>query len=56
METTSASQKQAIAYLLRRKWDVQAAVNSFFDDGTEPEGNQMDSKKINELFMMLNSN
>lgn len=36
-DMTGCSQKQATALLTRAKWNVQDAVNIFFDEGILPE-------------------
>lgn len=37
ISTTEASEKQAINYLTNAKWNIQNAINKFFDDGAVPE-------------------
>ncbi|CAL6057549.1 UBA-like_superfamily [Hexamita inflata] len=39
MESTNASRKQAIRFLLSSNLDIDEAVNNFFDSGEEPQGN-----------------
>ena len=36
-DTTQASQKQSTEYLTRSKWNLQNAINLFFDEGAMPE-------------------
>ncbi|CAL6075669.1 UBA-like_superfamily [Hexamita inflata] len=39
MESTNASRNQAIRFLLISNYDIDEAVNNFFDSGEEPQGN-----------------
>jgi hypothetical protein len=34
---TGASEKQADAFLKKTNWNIQNAINLFFDEGTIPE-------------------
>lgn len=34
---TGASEKQANNYLTKNKWNLQNALNMYYDDGCEPE-------------------
>ena len=53
---TEGSQKQAKAYLTRSKWNIQAAINAFFDDGAVPEREEVRSNaQLDQLFEQLSS-
>ena len=54
--TTEASEKQAITYLNNAKWNIQNAINKFFDDGAMPEREVVKSNsKLDELYASLSS-
>jgi hypothetical protein len=43
-------------YLTNAKWNIQNAINQFFDDGAIPEREVVKSNnKLDELFMSLSS-
>lgn len=55
-DTTGASEKQAITFLNRAKWNIQNAINIFFDEGTQPEKETLKGTvKIEQLFYELSS-
>lgn len=54
--TTEASEKQSITYLNNAKWNIQNAINKFFDDGAMPEREVVKSNsKLDDLYATLSS-
>lgn len=56
ISTTEASEKQAINYLNNAKWNIQNAINKFFDDGAMPEREVVKSNsKLDDLYVSMSS-
>ena len=56
VEMTEGSKKQAEGYLARHKWNIQTAVNAFYDDGAIPEREEVRSNaNLDKLFEHLSS-
>ena len=52
LNMTEASKKQATNYLARNKWNLQSAVNAFYDDGAVPEREEVQSNpQLDQMFI-----